>query len=60
MLRLFVDFFKALDTVPREMPFRVLARLGFPPKIQVASLARLFHEKVNVALEVDLDTSGSR
>ena len=63
MLRLFVDFVKALDTVPREMPLRVLAsaRLGFPPKI--ASLVRLFHENLNMALEVDLrlrlDISGS-
>jgi hypothetical protein len=28
---LFVDFVKAFDTVPREMLFKVLARLGFPP-----------------------------
>ena len=26
-------FVKAFDTVPREMLFKVLARLGFPPKI---------------------------
>jgi hypothetical protein len=48
---LFVDFVEAFDTVPREMIFRVLARLGFPPKI--VNLVRLFHE--NVTLEVDLD-----
>jgi hypothetical protein len=30
---LFVDFAKAFGTVPREMPFKVLARLGFPSKI---------------------------
>ncbi len=33
------------------MPFKVLARLGFPPKIP--NLVRLFHG--NVPLEVDLD-----
>ena len=33
------------------MLFKVLARLGFPPKI--VSLVRVFHE--NVILEVDLD-----
>ncbi len=48
---LFVDFVKALDTVPREMLFKVLARLGFPPKI--VNLVRVFHE--SVTLEVDLD-----
>ena len=37
------------------MLFRVLARLGFPPKI--ANLVRLFHE--NVTLEVDLDDDGN-
>ena len=47
---LFVDFGKAFDTVPREMLFKVLARLGFPPRI--ISLVRVFHE--NVTLEVDL------
>ena len=49
---LFVDFVKAFDTVPREMLFKVLARLrlGFPPKI--VNLVRVFHE--NVTLEVDL------
>jgi hypothetical protein len=52
---LFVDFVKAFDTVPREMLFRVLARLGFPPKI--VNLVRLFHE--NVTLEVDLDDDGN-
>jgi hypothetical protein len=54
---LFVDFVKALDTVtvPREMLFKVLARLGFPPKI--ANLVRVFHE--NVTLEVDLDDDGN-
>jgi hypothetical protein len=41
---LFVDFVKAFGTVPREMLFKVLARLGFPPKI--ANLVRLFHENV--------------
>jgi hypothetical protein len=38
---LFVDFVKAFDTVPREMLFKVLARLGFPPKI--VNLVRVFH-----------------
>ena len=52
---LFVDFVKAFDTVPREMLFRVLARLGFPPKI--VNLVRVFHE--NVILEVDLDDDGN-
>ena len=52
---LFVDFVKAFDTVPREMLFRVLARLGFPPKI--VNLVRVFHE--NVTLEVDLDDDGN-
>jgi hypothetical protein len=47
---LFVDFVKAFDTVPREMLFKVLARLGFPPKI--VNLVRVFHE--NMILEVDL------
>jgi hypothetical protein len=51
---LFVDFVKAFDTVPREMLFKVLARLGFPPKI--INRVRLFHE--NVTLEVDLDDNG--
>ncbi len=53
---LFVDFVQAFDTVPREMLLRVrvLARLGFPPKI--ANLVRLLHE--NVTLEVDLDDDG--
>ena len=49
---LFVDFVKAFDTVPREMLFRVFARLGFPPGPKIVNLARLFHE--NVTLEVDL------
>ncbi len=52
---LFVDFVKAFDTVPREMLFSVLARLGFPPKI--VNLVRLFHE--NVTLDVDLDDDGN-
>jgi len=52
---LFVDFVKAFDTVPREMLFKVLARLGFPPKI--VNLVRVFHE--NVTLEVDLDDDGN-
>ena len=52
---LFVDFVKAFDTVPREMLFKVLARLGFPPKI--VNLVRVFHE--NVTLEVDLDGDGN-
>ena len=51
----FVDFVKAFDTVPREMLFKVLARLGFPPKI--INRVRLFHE--NVTLEVDLDDNGN-
>ena len=37
------------------MPFGVLARLRFPPKI--VNLVRLFHE--NVTLEVDLDDDGN-
>ncbi len=37
------------------MPFKVLARLGFPPKI--INLVRVFHE--NVTLEVDLDDDGN-
>ena len=37
------------------MPFGVLARLRFPPKI--ANLVRVFHE--NVTLEVDLDDDGN-
>ncbi len=41
--------------MPREMLFKVLARLGFPPKI--VNLVRLFHE--NVTLEVDLDDDGN-
>ncbi len=53
---LFVDFVKAFDTVPREMAFKVPARLGFPPKI--ANLVRLFHENVTLELEVDLDDDG--
>ena len=52
---LFVDFVKAFDTVPREMLFKVLAHLGFPPKI--VNLVRVFHE--NVILEVDLDDDGN-
>jgi hypothetical protein len=40
---------------PREMLFKVLARLGFPPKI--IDLVRVFHE--NVTLEVDLDDDGN-
>ncbi len=54
---LFVDFVKAFDTVPREMLFKVLARLGpgFPPKI--VNLVRVFHE--NVTLERDLDDDGN-
>ena len=51
---LFVDFVKAFDTVPREMLFKVLARLGFPPRI--INLVRVFHE--NVTLGVDLDDDG--
>ena len=53
---LFVDVVEAFDTVPREMPFRLLARLGFPPKI--VNLVRLFNE--NVTLEVDLDDDENR
>jgi hypothetical protein len=52
---LFVDFVKAFGTVPREMPFKVRARLGFPPKI--VNLVRVFLE--NVTLEVDLDDDGN-
>jgi hypothetical protein len=37
------------------MLFKVLARLGFPPKI--VNLVRLFHE--NVTLEVDRDDDGN-
>ena len=37
------------------MLFKVLARLGFPPKI--VNLVRVFHE--NVTLEVDLDDDGN-
>ena len=37
------------------MLFKVLARLGFPPKI--VNLVRVFHE--NVILEVDLDDDGN-
>ncbi len=48
----FVEFVKAFDTVPRAMLSKVLARLGFPPKI--AKLVRLFHENVT------LEESGSR
>jgi hypothetical protein len=44
------DFVKAFDTVPREMLFKVLARLGFPARI--INLVRVFHE--NVTLELDL------
>ena len=40
---------------PREMLLKVLARLGFPPKI--INLVRVFHE--NVTLEVDLDDDGN-
>jgi hypothetical protein len=36
----FVDFGKVFDTVPREMLFKVLVRLGFPPKM--VNLVRLF------------------
>ncbi len=57
---LFVDFVKAFDTVPREMLFKVLARLsrlGFPPRIVNLRLVRVFHE--NVTLEVDLDDDGN-
>jgi hypothetical protein len=50
-----VDFVKAFETVPREMLFKVLARLGFPPKI--INLVRVFHE--NVTLRVDLDDVGN-
>ncbi len=59
---LFVDFVKAFHTgraVPREMLFKVLARLGFPPKIipKIINLVRVFQE--NVTLEVDLDDDGN-
>ena len=37
------------------MLFKVLARLGFPPKI--INLMRVFHE--NVTIEVDLDDDGN-
>ncbi len=37
------------------MLFKVLARLGFPPKI--IDPVRVFHE--NVTLEVDLDDDGN-
>ncbi len=44
----------------RELPFRVLARLGFPRPPRIVKLqarvVRLFHE--NVTLEVDLDDDG--
>jgi hypothetical protein len=53
---LFVDFIKAFDTVPREMLLKVLARLGFPPKI--INPVRVFHE--NVTLEVDQMTTAIR
>ena len=54
---LFVDFVKAFDTVPREMLFRVLARLGFPPKI--ANFVRLFYESVTLEVDSDLDDDGN-
>ncbi len=52
---LFVDFVEAFGTVPREMLFKVLARLGFPPRI--INLVRVFHE--DVLLELDLDDDGN-
>ena len=39
------------------MLFKVLARLGFPPKIVNLQVVRVFHE--NVTLEVDLDDDGN-
>jgi hypothetical protein len=39
-------YLKAFDAVPREMLFKVLAPLGFPPKI--ANVVRLFHENVTL------------
>ncbi len=53
---LFVDFVKAFDTVPREMLFKVLARLGFPPKI--INLVRVFHANVTLEVDSDLDDDG--
>ncbi len=38
-----------------EMLFKVLARLGFPPRI--TNLVRVFYE--NVTLEMDLDDDGN-
>ena len=54
---LFIDFVKAFDTVPREMPLLVkfgVERLGFPPKI--VNLVRLLHEKVSLEVIVDGET----
>jgi hypothetical protein len=50
----FVEIVKAFDTVPREVLFKVLARLGRWPRI--VNLVRLFHE--NATLEVDRDDDG--
>jgi hypothetical protein len=51
----FFDVVKAFDTVPREMLFKVLARLRFPPTI--IDPVRVFHE--SATLEVDLDDDGN-
>ena len=47
---------KAFDTVPREMLFKVLARLGLWPRI--VNLVRLLHENATLASEADRDDDG--
>jgi hypothetical protein len=45
----FVDFVKAFDRVPREMLWKVLDKLGVPPKM--VRLVAVLHSKVTVRLE---------
>ena len=48
---LFLDLVKAFDTVPRELLWRVLTKLGVPDKL--VSILKAMHKNVEVLFEVD-------
>ena len=48
---LFLDLVKAFDTVPRELLWRVLNKLGVPDKL--VSILKAMHKNVEVLFEVD-------
>ena len=48
---LFLDLVKAFDTVPRELLWRVLTKVGVPDKM--VSILKAMHKNVEVLFEVD-------